>query len=552
MFAFEMCQKRGAPIDARGLDFPQQSFKAKTRAMTMTDNHPLLMPTWLLMGEGGDDRITLDEQSGLNGYGCAPEPVRAISYSSSTASSVSAAAYAQAHTVHHQLRAALTEQADTALYGDWLRKASKRIRACYDLLDDVEIAFGPSGTDLEYLSLALAMASGQPVTNFVVEVDEVGSGCLFSQAGQYFAPRTALGLSVEKGAQLPGFDPNRVHVVTLKARSDDGPVRSEDNYATALLTLAGEVIAAGGRPLVHIIHRSKTGIITPTLPVIDRLLAVHGDAVDLVVDACQGRISPGAIAAYLDRGASIFVTGSKFIGGPPFSAWALVPPRLAIRMRSGAVPAGLGHFFAREEVPAAWTSCDDVLPPATNFGLLLRLEAGLFELERLLTLPMARIDAVIAAFGHSMRSLPTTAPFRLVEGAADDPAAGDHQGPVPHPLDRKMLYVIELTLAHPASGAALSVDQARDVYRTLYTDVSGQFGDLSDRLAAAEICHLGQPVKCFRLANGEWAPTLRLSLSAPQIFDMIGLDDASLAERFAADIDRIAAKIRLAIGMLAP
>jgi hypothetical protein len=518
--------------------------------MTVAPDHPLLMPTYLLMGEGGDDRITLDEQSGLNSYGCAPEPVRAISYSSSTASSISAAAYAQAHTVHHQLRGALAEQSDTALYGEWLRKASMRIRASYGLDDGVEIAFGPSGTDLEYLALALAMATGQPVANMVVEVDEVGSGCLFSQAGQYFAPRTALGLAVEKGAPLPGFDASRVSVVTLKARSDHGPVRGEADYADALLAAASAVIAAGGRPLVHIIHRSKTGIITPTLPVIDKLLAAHGDAVDLVVDACQGRISPGAIAAYLERGASIFVTGSKFIGGPPFSAWALVPPVLNARMRGGAVPAGLGHFFAREEVPAAWTACDDVLPPATNFGLLLRLEAGLFELERLLTLPMARVDAVIAAFGAAMRNLPSDAPFRLVEGAAEDPAAGDHQGPTPHPLDRKMLYVIELTDPHPARGDALGVEEARAVYRTLYSDVSDQFTTLDERLAAAEICHLGQPVKCLRLANGEWAPTLRLSLSAPQIFDMIGLDAISLAERFAADIDRIAAKTRLAIARL--
>ena len=519
--------------------------------MTVTADHPLFLPTHLLMGEGGDDRITLDEQSGLNSYGCAPEPVRAISYSSSTASSISAAAYAQAHTVHHQLRAAVAGTADTALYGSWLMQASKRIRAAYGLGEDVEIAFGPSGTDLEYLSLALALASGQPVTNIVVEVDEVGSGCLFSQAGQYFAPRTALGLSVDKGAQLPGFAAERISVVTLKSRSDSGPVRGEADYAAALLEAADAVIAVGGRPLVHVIHRSKTGIITPTLPVIDALLAAHGDAVDLVVDACQGRISPGAIAAYLERGASIFVTGSKFIGGPPFSAWMLVPRALNQRMRGKQVPAGLGHFFAREEVPAAWTACDGVLPPATNFGLLLRLEAGLFELERLLALPQHRVDAVIAAFGAAMRSLPGDAPFRLVEGAADDPAAGDHQGPSPHPLDRKMLYVIELTMPHPATGAPLSIEQAREVYRTLYSDVSDRFPALPDRLAAAEICHLGQPVKCLKLGDGDWAPTLRLSLSAPQIFDMIGLNDASLAARFAADIDRIAAKMRLAIGMLA-
>jgi hypothetical protein len=512
------------------------------------------LPTAVLMSAGGDDRITLDEQSGLNSYGCAPEPIRAISYSSSTASSISAAAYAHAHAVHHQLRLAVAAgESEDVAYTRFLRNARARIRQVYGLSADVDIAFGASGTDLEYLALALAMQSGQRVTNIVVEVDEVGSGCLFSQAGQYFAGRTALGLDVEKGAHLPGFGGDVISVETLKTRTEDGPVRSDDDYADMLLGAAGAVIAAGGRPLVHIIHRSKTGIVTPSLSAIDKLLSAHGKAVDLVVDACQGRISPSTIDAYLARGASIFLTGSKFIGGPPFSAWALVPPALSTRMKSGTTPpGGLAHFFARGDMPTGWTDTDASLPALTNFGLLLRLEAGLFELERLLTMPMDRVDAVIAAFGTAMRSLPSSMPFRLIEGAANDPAAGDHVGDssAHHPLDRKMLYVIELTGAHPQTGKPLSVEQAREVYRGLYSDLSGRFANAGDRLSASEICHLGQPVKCLKQANGEWAPTLRLSLSAPQIFEMIGLDPDRLVERFGADIERIATKIRLAISLL--
>jgi hypothetical protein len=515
------------------------------------------LPTAVLMSAGGDDRITLDEQSGLNSYGCAPEPIRAISYSSSTASSISAAAYAHAHAVHHQLRLAVAAgESEDAAYTRFLRNARARIRGVYTLADDVDVAFGASGTDLEYLALAIALQSGQPVTNIVVEVDEVGSGCLFSQAGQYFAGRTALGMEVEKGAHLPGFGSDLITVRTIKTRTDNGPVRSNDDYADMLLKAASEVIAGGGRPLVHIIHRSKTGIITPSISAIDQLLAVHSDAVDLVVDACQGRISPDTIQSYLSRGASIFLTGSKFIGGPPFSAWALVPARLSARMKAGVnAPAGLAHFFARGDMPTGWRDTDNILPMLTNFGLLLRLEAGLFELERLLTMPMERVDAVIVAFGTAMRSLPANMPFRLIEGAANDPAAGDHLGDVGsrgpcHPLDRKMLYVIELTAPHPKTGELLSVEQAREVYRGLYSDLSAQFSAASDRLSAAEICHLGQPVKCLKQANNEWAPTLRLSLSAPQIFEMIGLDPARLVERFTADVERIAAKIRLAISLL--
>lgn len=512
------------------------------------------LPTAVLMSAGGDDRITLDEQSGLNSYGCAPEPIRAISYSSSTASSISAAAYAHAHAVHHQLRLAVAAgESKDAAYTRFLRNARARIRKAYGLAANVDIAFGASGTDLEYLALALALQSSQKVTNIVVEVDEVGSGCLYSQAGQYFAARTALGLEVEKGAHLEGFRPELISVETLKTRTEDGPVRSDDDYAAMLLEAAGAVIALGGRPLVHIIHRSKTGIVTPSLTAIDKLLEAHGDAVDLVVDACQGRISRDTIESYLSRGASIFLTGSKFIGGPPFSAWALVPARLSARMKAGkTAPAGLAHFFARGDMPTAWSDTDGVLPALTNFGLLLRLEAGLFELERLLAMPMQRVDAVIAAFGTAMRSLPAAMPFRLIEGAADDPAAGDHVGDAIscHPLDRKMLYVIELTQAHVETGQPLSIDQAREVYRSLYSDLSDQFVSASDRLSGAEICHLGQPVKCLKHDNGKWAPTLRLSLSAPQIFEMIGLDPDRLVERFGADIERIATKIRLAISLL--
>ncbi len=438
------------------------------------------LPTHILMSAGGDDRITLDEQSGLNSYGCAPEPIRAISYSSSTASSISAAAYAHAHSVHHILREAVAAGGTEAdVYAEAIRAARKRIRATYGLADSVDICFGASGTDLEYLALAMALQDGKPVTNIVVEVDEVGSGCLFSQAGQYFAPRTALGVDVSKGAHLAGMGAERIAVVTLKTRSESGPVIDPADYGAMLIAACGAAIAKGHRPLVHIIHRSKTGIITPSLDAIDALLAAHGGAVDLVVDACQGRIAPPTIAAYLERGASIYITGSKFIGGPPFSAWALVPPVLSERMRGGgAVPAGLADFFVRGDMPASWTSVDAVLNRGSNFGLLLRLEAGLFELERLLAMPMGRVDAVIAAFGATMRSLGADSAMRLIEGATDDPSAGDHGQPGDfHALDRKMLYVVELVHPHPKTGEPLTVEQAREVYRGLYSDLSGEFAD---------------------------------------------------------------------------
>ena len=53
----------------------------------------------------------------------------------------------------------------------------------------------------------------------------------------------------------------------------------------------------------------------------------------LVVDACQARITSAALHDYLERDGIVFVTGSKFMGGPPFSGFALVPRRIAGRRR---------------------------------------------------------------------------------------------------------------------------------------------------------------------------------------------------------------------------
>ncbi len=508
----------------------------------------LSLPTSALMSQGGDDRITIDERSGLNSYGCAPSPMTSIMYSSSTASSISADAFRHVQAVHFRLRRELEEGSAQDVYAATLEEARNRIRKAFELDHDTDIAFGPSGTDLEYLSLAVAMRTGQTVCNLVVEVEEVGSGCQFSQAGRYFAPRTALGKDVEKGAPLPGFGDERVKVRTLKMRSDMGPVQAAEDYRATLDDVIGESLAQGERPLLHVIHRSKTGIIAPTLAGLDSLLETYGDKVDVIVDACQGRISPAAIHAYLDRGAMVFMTGSKFYGGPPFSAWAFVPKPLASRMLSSEpAPAGLGNFFARAEMPAHWQSCQSNLPPYANFGMLLRLEAALFEIERFFALPPALIDDVISVFNASIREMCDNLPFRLVDART----AGDLEGHEPNPLDRKMLHVVELTLPHPVTGKLLSFEEARTIYHLLYRDISDRFDDPEDILTANEICHLGQPVRCLRTDDGEWAPTLRFALSAPLIAALLGLDAQHLAERFRADLERVGRKIRLAATLLA-
>ncbi len=507
----------------------------------------LSLPTSTLMSQGGDDRITIDERSGLNAYGCAPSPMTSVMYSSSTASAISADAYRHVQAYHFRLRQRLQQETAHDIYAGELEEARSRIRAAYRLSRTTDIAFGPSGTDLEYLALALALQSGQPVCNLVVEVEEVGSGCQFSQAGKYFAPRTAQGKAVAKGDPLPGFAPERISVRTLKMRSDTGPVQGCRAHGEALSHAIAEALERGQRPLLHVIHRSKTGIIAPDLAELDALSGRFGGRIDVVVDACQGRISPDAIEGYLRRGAMVFITGSKFFGGPPFSAFALVPPRLSQRMNGDhAAPTGLADFFALAEMPGAWRACRSILPRSANFGMLLRLEAALFEIGRFFALPDDRAEAVIKAFNAAIGKLGSDLPFQLVDAATAD----DLRGHDPSPLDRKMLHVVELTLPDPHTGKPLDFDQARALYRLLYHDISAHFANPDDILTASEICHLGQPVRCLWRADGTAAPTLRFALSAPLIASLSGLDREELALRFHSDIERVGRKLRLAATLL--
>jgi hypothetical protein len=509
------------------------------------DDGGLSLPTAELMALGGDARITLDEQSGLNSYGCAPKPMPAISYASSTASTVSAGAFAQARAFHFQLQRDSRSRPVARIYADAMEDARQRLRFLYGIGESVDIAFGPSGTDLEYLVLATSLCAGRRVRNIVVEVDEVGSGCLNAQKGRYFAPRTALGLDVATGDPVPGFPEERMVIDTISLRDPDGSLRNRQERDRVLADVVERSIAAGEQVLLHVVHRSKTGLIAPSLDVLDRLVARHGGALDVIVDACQGRISPKMIQAYLALGSAVFVTGSKFLGGPPFSAFAFLPEQLGDRMVDcGPAASGLGAFFARGEMPARWTAMDAVLPDITNFGLLLRLECGLFELSRLLAYPDEVVARAVETFHDAVRSLPPSSPFRLLPPSD----AGEEEGL--HPLDRTMLHTFLLDLRHPHTGGELDIEDARAIYAMLYTDMSEHFSAPWDRMIAAETCHVGQPVRCLRLPDGRWAPTVRLSLSAPHISEVAGLTPDALLRRFRTDLDWIAAKIALVLPLL--
>ncbi|MFS0737267.1 hypothetical protein ABC347_09475 [Sphingomonas sp. 1P06PA] len=266
------------------------------------------------MATGGDARITLDPESGLNRYLCAPRPSPALAYASSTANDLSIDAF------DHVL-----SNIDVAMsYGAALDVIRDRIRAAYDLRSDTSIVIAPSGTDLEYVGLAVARdrAPGG-ILNILLGADEVGSGCVNSAHGRFFAEQTALGISTVPGTPVAGI--GLVELTDIAVRDQQGRARRSGEIADHIDAAATTAAARGLHTVVHVVHGSKTGLVLPEPEDLDGLIARHGDTITIVVDACQARITPGAIAFYLARGAIVLLTGSKFMGGPPFSGFALVP-----------------------------------------------------------------------------------------------------------------------------------------------------------------------------------------------------------------------------------
>lgn len=456
-----------------------------------------------LMTTGGDARIVLDPQHHRNRYYSAPWPQGSLAYASSTANDISDDAFAHV--------SALGEQD----YGAGLERLRGRIRTAYGIADDVAIVFAPSGTDLEFV--ALACAGEGPLHNVLLGADEVGSGCIHSAHGRFFAKETALGVATVAGDPVPGLG-DRVTIEDVAVRDSLGHA-----YTSACIRDRIEQGIEGpgdAHTLVHVVHGSKTGLILPLLEDIDDLVARHGDRITLVVDACQARITSAAIADYLKRDAIVFVTGSKFMGGPPFSGFALVPAALAAR--APVLPRGFASIFRRAEWPGGWPGAD-ALEDGANPGLLLRLEAAIFELERFQNLSLERVTRVILAFHAAVR----TAMVDRLGGRRMAPYPPGHRAEGDaHPIEMRTLSTIDLSRrpGHP------DFDEAVRIHRTLVD----------------QGIRLGQPVKCVRLEDGRWGATLRLGLSMPQVAAFDAMSDAAMEARLAADMDRIATAIECA------
>ena len=264
-------------------------------------------------------------------------------------------------------------------------------------------------------------------------------------------------------------------------------------------------------------HGSKTGLVLPALSDIEALQDRFGDAVTFVVDACQARITSPAIHDYLKRGCLVLMTGSKFIGAPPFNGWALIPPAFASTRT--ALPEGFAQIFRRAEWPQDWPG-RDALQDSANPSLVLRLEAAVFELERFQAIAMSKIEALIDAFEEAIEDhVFAVLPVRRVTPGSVNSASAARQ-----PIEMRTLITLDIS---DLPGME-SFEQAQELHRAL----------------ALDGVRLGQPVKCVRGRDqAGWGGTVRVGLSMPQMIRWAAGPLAQARAEMASDMQRIAQAI---------
>ncbi|MBM7047441.1 hypothetical protein [Rhizobium lusitanum] len=457
---------------------------------------------------GGDERLDCDEATGLNMYGHGPSPrPRDLAFGSSTASTISAAAFAAVGAYYDDLLREMETGSATEIYEreiGQVRHDLLRLLGLNQSQDQprVDAILATSGTDIHlFASALLAREDDRVLMTITLMGNETGSGVMTASAGRHFMGRVSSERAVAKGEELQLGDATRN--TTVAVRNKDGSLRTDEEVEEELRGLIELARAAGLRCLLVVTDVSKTSLLAPSLETILRLKERFGAVLDIMIDACQFRLSAATIRAYLACDFMVAVTGSKFLAGPIFSGALLCPPAISERFRHRTVPAALADYCGKAEWPEGWAA-REALPDRANFGLLLRWKAALFELERFVGIPEEKVIAVLSAFAGAVTiRLRSDAAFELLDS---------------RPLDRSDLWgetsvlrwdeipsIFSFYLCNPQHNGLLTATETADVYKGLAVE--------EGELAAVR---LGQPVRCADFGDMP-ASALRICLSAPLI-----------------------------------
>jgi hypothetical protein len=488
-----------------------------------------------LLASGGDGRLALSGHDQRNVYGCTPFPRPALlDFGSSTASSISAQAFARAQNAQAELWLDATHIGIEAAFDDRMELARHTLRTRLGAAG-AEVVFSPSGTDAQLQALFLVKALlGTPLCTIIVGADQTGSGTAFTAQGRHFSDRTSLGPAVEKGAPIEGLSQD-VRSVGIGFCDEAGHLRSDGEMDAAVNRAVADAIGRGEKVLLQIMDASKLGWRGPSAGCVEAIMAARPQHVRVVVDACQLRIGRSRLRETLDRGHFVLVTGSKFFTGPAFSGALLVPAVQADAidvMRDA--PDALGLYSTRFDWPRRWEALRDGLPSVPNIGQWLRWEATLEEMHAYFAVPATFRSDVLEIFAARVPELIAVSPnlpLLPVQAAADQAD--------------EMRHRTIFSFVPQFEGVAPSLERCAGLYRAMGRDLSGFLPDTAPhgaRQVAAQTCQIGQPV-ALRHRPGA---ALRICASARLVSGCWAHGAATVDESMApvlADVSTVVAKL---------
>ena len=498
------------------------------------EGSPLHASAAELMCLGGDGRIHLDATGRANRYGCAPRPdASLVALGSSTASTISPDAFAAVERLRVRLLQQLADAAPEEVYEHQARRVRDELLALCGLAGRAEVVLAPSGTDLHLIAGQLIGSGTRPALAIIPEETETGSGVPAALAGRSLAGPTPLDPS---GDLACAFSP--VEVRAIAARAPDGRPRDPAAVDAEVEALAQAALTEGREVLLVLIDVSKTGLISPSPACAFGLAGRFPGQVTVLVDGCQLRLSGATLGAYLDRGAMVAVTGSKFMTGPAFSAALMVPSAMAARLADRPAPAGLDAVSAQGDWPEGWAARQG-LRPAANFGVLLRWEAALCELRGFAAISDAQIQAAAAGLGRvAEEAIAGTPELEALEARPLERGLGSDSG-----WDR-LKTIFPFVMRSAPNGPWLSREQTERVWRLMREDLGAAAGgqSLQARATARLRIELGQPVAAGT-RDGAPVSALRLCLSSRLVCEASGGDPRAAA--------RILSDARLALAKAA-
>ncbi|MDD5228850.1 MAG: hypothetical protein PHN45_07480 [Methylococcales bacterium] len=294
----------------------------------------------------------------MNKYGCTPTPDDEIlSFSSSTATTISNQDFAIADEFRTRLDHALKTISVEQLHFQEITRQKNEWRELIGLANETPLIFSPSGTDLHGL-VASQIASNTLI--IMAEGNETGSG---------------IEVALKKGGGI--------EIVSIALRSTDGLPRTISEIDAEVIELVQHGVEQQRDVLLVLIDQSKTGMIAPSSHCAIQLKNQYETRLNVLVDACQFRLSATTLKAYLQHNFMIALTGSKFLAAPSFSAILILPPTMT--------------FPIELEEP--------------NFGLMLRMEIALNEYRAFYILTDAQIQTIISDFSKIIQNYLISSPY---------------------------------------------------------------------------------------------------------------------------------------------